>query len=26
MPAVHYVNYAVGNGRDTQFIGYTFCN
>jgi hypothetical protein len=26
MPAVHYVNYFVGNGRDTQFIGYTFCN
>jgi hypothetical protein len=26
MPAVHYVNYSVGNGRDTQFIGYTFCN
>lgn len=26
MPAVHYVNYAVGNGRDTQFIGYTYCN
>jgi hypothetical protein len=26
MPAVHFVNYAVGNGRDTQFIGYTFCN
>jgi hypothetical protein len=26
MPAVHYVNYSVGNGGDTQFIGYTFCN
>jgi hypothetical protein len=26
MPAVHYVNYSVGNGRDTEFIGYTFCN
>ena len=26
IPAVHYVNYAVGNGRDTQFIGYTYCN
>jgi hypothetical protein len=26
MPAVHYVNYSVGNTRDTEFIGYTFCN
>jgi hypothetical protein len=26
MPAVHYVNYSVGNTRDIEFIGYTFCN
>jgi hypothetical protein len=26
MPAVHYVNYSPNNVRDTEFIGYTFCN
>ncbi len=26
MPAVHFANYSGGNTRDTQFIGYTFCN
>lgn len=26
MPAVHYVNYSPSNTRETQFIGYTFCN
>jgi len=26
MPAVHYVNYSSANARDTEFIGYTFCN
>ncbi|BBX62177.1 hypothetical protein MSAS_13510 [Mycobacterium saskatchewanense] len=26
MPAVHYANYQGGSNRDTQFIGYTFCN
>lgn len=26
MPAAHYVNYAVNNTPDEQFIGYTFCN
>ncbi|HUH70693.1 MAG TPA: hypothetical protein VLZ05_18575 [Mycobacterium sp.] len=26
LPAVHYVNYSGTNARDTQFIGYTFCN
>jgi hypothetical protein len=26
MPAVHYVDYSGANARDTQFIGYTFCN
>lgn len=26
MPAVHYVNYSGADSRDTQFIGYTFCN
>lgn len=26
LPAVHYVNYSGANARDTQFIGYTFCN
>jgi len=26
MPAVHYTNYSGANTRDTQFIGYTFCN
>jgi hypothetical protein len=26
MPAVHYVNYSPNNTRDTEFIGYTFCN
>lgn len=26
IPAVHYVNYAGADNRDTQFIGYTFCN
>jgi len=26
MPAVHYANYSGANARDTQFIGYTFCN
>jgi hypothetical protein len=26
MPAVHYVNYSGANARDTQFLGYTFCN
>lgn len=26
MPAVHYANYSGASNRDTQFIGYTFCN
>lgn len=26
MPAVHYVNYSPSNTRETEFIGYTFCN
>lgn len=26
MPAVHYVNYSVGNAPDRRFIGNTFCN
>ncbi|MGO9928225.1 MAG: hypothetical protein ACLPLP_19400 [Mycobacterium sp.] len=26
MPGVHYVNYSGANARDTEFIGYTFCN
>jgi hypothetical protein len=26
MPAVHFVNYSGANARDTQFLGYTFCN
>ena len=26
MPAVHFVNYSAANARDTQFLGYTFCN
>lgn len=25
-PAVHFANYASGDTRGTQFIGYTFCN
>ncbi len=26
VPAVHYTNYSGANSRDSQFIGYTFCN
>jgi hypothetical protein len=26
MPAVHFVNYSPSSPRDTEFIGYTFCN
>jgi hypothetical protein len=26
LPAVHFVNYSGANARDTQFLGYTFCN
>nr|BBX82045.1 hypothetical protein MFLOJ_58320 [Mycobacterium florentinum] len=26
MPAVHYVNYSPSDTRQTEFIGYTFCN
>lgn len=26
MPAVHYVNYSPSDTRETEFIGYTFCN
>ena len=25
-PAVHFINYSGPNARDTEFIGYTFCN